>query len=220
MQKNSTSVEVEFFAFRGKIKERGCAEFERKEIFETMKKIVAWMLVLVLAFALVGCTRGGNLEGEATENGGVDNTEGGLENENGTEEKQGLGARLVDDFKTLLNANNMMGGRALVDELLKSDRLSFESKVTDVQPGKLTGFKAEITGFKEGVMFAPTKGDIPFIGYVFTLEDDTDVESFVAMLKKNADVEWNETAKADEMMAEGLGKMVFFVMTPKSLDKE
>ncbi len=184
-----------------------------------MKKLFVWMMALVMLLTFASCTRGGNLEGEATENGGVDNTEGGLENENGTAEKQGLASRLIDDFKTMLNANNMMGGRALVDELLKSDRLSFESKVTDVKPGKLTGFKGEITGFKEGVMFAPTKSDVPFIGYVFTLEDNTDVESFVRMLKSNADVQWNESAKADEMMAEGLGKMVFFVMSPKSLDK-
>ena len=184
-----------------------------------MKKVCALLLALVMAFSLAACTRGGNLEGEATENGGTDQTPGGLENENGTAEDQSLASRLVDDFKTLLNTDNMMGGRALVDELLKSDRLSFESKVTDVQPGKLTGFKGEITGFKEGVMFAPTKSDVPFIGYVFTLEDNTDVESFVKMLRSNADVEWNETAKAEEMMAEGLGKMVFFVMSPKSLDK-
>lgn len=184
-----------------------------------MKKFLVWALALVMLLTFASCTRGGNLEGEATENGGTDQTPGGLENENGAEEKQSLASRLVDDFKTMLDADNMMGGRALVNELLKSDRLSFESKVTDVQPGKLTGFKGEITGFKEGVMFAPTKSDLPFIGYVFTLEDETDVESFVSMLKKNADVEWNETAKADEMMAEGLGKMVFFVMSPKSIDK-
>lgn len=184
-----------------------------------MKKWFAIALTVVMLLTFASCARGGNLEGEATENGGTDQTPGGLENENGTEENQSLASRLVDDFKTLLNANNMMGGRALVNELLKSDRLSFESKVEDVKPGKLTGFKGEITGFKEGVMFTPTKSDLPFIGYVFTLEDETDVESFVKLLKSNADVEWNETAKAEEMMAEGLGKMVFFVMSPKSLDK-
>ncbi len=186
-----------------------------------MKKFLGWALALMMLLTFASCAGGGNLEGEATENGGTDQTPGGLENENSTDPEgdQSLASRLVDDFKLMLDEDNMMGSAALAQELFKGDHISFESKSEEIKPGKLAGFKKEITGFKEGMMITPAKGDDPFITYIFTLEDSTDTSEFVAMLKENADVEWNGSAKADEMMAEGLGKMVLFVMSPKSIGK-
>jgi hypothetical protein len=91
----------------------------------------------------------------------------------------------------------------------------------EVEPGLLNGFdNAEITGFEEGVLFAPMIGSIPFVGYVFTLADDADVDAFETTLKDNANLAWNICTEADEMVVDHVGSEVFFVMCPASLDEE
>ena len=57
--------------------------------------------------------------------------------------------------------------------------IQFMGGTMPVEPGLLTGFgNTEITGFKEGVMFAPMIGTIPFVGYVFVLEDGVAASDF------------------------------------------
>ena len=68
-------------------------------------------------------------------------------------------------------------------------------------------------------MFGPVIGTIPFIGYVFTVEDGTNVDDFVALLKDNADLRWNICTEAEEMTAEKSGSRVLFVMGPLSFDE-
>lgn len=179
-----------------------------------MKRFLACLLVLVMALSLTACMGNGNLEGEATENGGTDEKPGGLEN-GANDQKQSLASRLVDDFKNLLDGDNMLGGAALADELLKGDYMDFETKKETVQPGKLDGFKKEIQGFKEGVKITSTDGKRPFMAYLFTLDEKTDSAQFVSMLKESADAQWNGGIEAEEMMAESLGDKVLFVMSPE-----
>ena len=90
-----------------------------------------------------------------------------------------------------------------------------------VEQGLLMGFgNAEINGFEEGVMFAPNIGTIPFIGYVFTLADWTDVETFVKTLQDNADLRWNICVEAEEMVVDSVGNKVFFVMCPSQFEEQ
>lgn len=192
-----------------------------------MKKVFVWLMAGVLLISCTACAGKGNLKGDATENPGIMN--GGNPDNNGNANHSGnadqnpiktIGQRLADDFKALLNPEKMMGARAMADELLKGDYLTFDHATTDVQPGKLKGFgDAEITGFKEGVMIEAKKEDVPFIAYIFTLDDNTDAETFMSMLKSKANSQWNSKVKADEMFTERSEKQVFFVMSPKSLDK-
>ena len=85
-----------------------------------------------------------------------------------------------------------------------------------VEEGCLNGFgDAEITGFKEGTTFGPMISTIPFIGYVFELKDDTDVNQFISDLKSKAMLNWNICTSADEMKVGHVDKKVFFVMCPK-----
>lgn len=195
-----------------------------------MKKVFVWLMAGVLLLSCTACAGKGNLEGDATENPGVvdggnpDNggTSNGNNNADNTQNTiKTIGQRLADDFKALLNPEKMMGARAMADELLKGDYLTFEHATTDVQPGKLKGFgDAEITGFKEGVMIEAKKEEVPFLAYIFTLDDDTDAETFMTALKSKANPQWNTKVKADEMFTERSEKQVFFVMSPKALDKE
>ncbi len=195
-----------------------------------MKKVFVWLMAGVLLLSCTACAGKGNLEGDATENPGVmdggnpDNggTSNGNNNANDSQNPiKTIGQRLADDFKALLNPDKMLGARAMADELLKGDYLTFEHATTDVQPGKLKGFgDAEITGFKEGVMIEAKKEEVPFLAYIFTLDDDTDAETFMTTLKSKANPQWNTKVKADEMFTERSEKQVFFVMSPKALDKE
>ena len=90
----------------------------------------------------------------------------------------------------------------------------------DVEEGYLTGFdNTEIKGFKSGVMFAPGMGTIPFVGYIFTLDDGADVDAFVSNLKSSANLRWNICTEAEQMVVEKSGNKVFFVMCPKSFEQ-
>lgn len=82
-----------------------------------------------------------------------------------------------------------------------------------VEPGFLSGFEAEITGFNNGVMFSPMIGTIPFVGYLFET-DDTD--ALVNQLTENYQLNWNICTTADEMLVKTHGNYVFFVMSPYS----
>ena len=85
-----------------------------------------------------------------------------------------------------------------------------------VEPGFLQGFSEEVDGFKSGAVFSPYIGTIPYIGYVFEVEDD--VDGFAEQLKSKANLSWNVCTQADEMVCETYKDRVFFVMAPLSFD--
>lgn len=90
-----------------------------------------------------------------------------------------------------------------------------------VEPGLLSGFdNYEVTGFEEGATFGPMMGSIPFVGYVFKLPADADVDAFMTGLKDNANMRWQICVEAEELIAEADGSTVFFLMTKKNLNKE
>ena len=128
--------------------------------------------------------------------------------------------------KTLLatfNSKASSGSSAvdLAESILTNPIIQFAGATMPVEPGLLSGFgNAEITGFKEGAMFAPMIGSIPFIGYVFVLEDGTNKPDFISTLKANADLRWNICVEADEMVVGSSGNKVFFVMCPKEFSEE
>lgn len=152
-------------------------------------------------------------------------TEAPTEAEEETEEQGGaaasgdtLGQTLLADFQAKA-ADESMNCQVLADEILKNPVIQFGPATMPVEPGLLTGFdNAEIKGFKEGVMFAPMIGSIPFVGYVFDLEEGTDGAAFMQTLKDNANPRWNICVEAEETVVEQVGNKVFFLMCPKSIE--
>jgi len=125
----------------------------------------------------------------------------------------------LDSFNETLNENPSVRLEELADSILSNDIIQFEGVQTPVENGLLTGFgNTEITGFKDGIMFSPMIGSIPFVGYVFKLEDGSNAKEFTQMLKDNADLRWNICTEADEMIADYSGDTVFFIMCPKSFE--
>ena len=159
-----------------------------------MKKFVSLFLAAVMALSMVAC---GNSGEEANE-------------------PETVGEVLLADFK----ANAEGNAQEIVDGIMQNEILPFEAVTMPVEPGFLTGFdNAEITGFSEGVMFAPMMGTIPFVGYVFTLEDGADVDGFVQTLEDNANLRWNICTEAEELVVEAEGNTVFFVMCPAQFEE-
>ena len=114
-----------------------------------------------------------------------------------------------------------MSAQSLADSLLTNSVIPFGGASMPVEPGYLSGFdNAEIKGFKEGYMFAPMIGSIPFIGYIFTLDAGTDASAFVSTLKANANKRWNICTEADEIVTGSVGNKVFFVMCPTAFEEE
>ena len=128
---------------------------------------------------------------------------------------ESMGQALLKDFTDRVNAEPELGAEELAKALLENPVIEFAGDALPVEPGLLTGFgNAEITGFAQGAMFAPMISTIPFVGYVFVLDEGADAEAFVQTLKDNADPRWNICTEADETIAEHVGNTVFFVMCP------
>ena len=123
----------------------------------------------------------------------------------------------MSDFKSIAKSQN---AESIANQLIANKIIPFMPAVMPVEEGWLNGFgDAEITGFKEGAMFGPMIGTIPFIGYVFELKDETDVNQFISTLKSNANLRWNICTEADEMVVCSVDKKVFFVMCPKYFEE-
>ena len=129
-----------------------------------------------------------------------------------------LGNTLLSLFNS--KASSDMSALSIAEALVTSPSISFSGMAMPVEEGLLSGFdNNEIKGFKSGAMFAPMIGSIPFVGYVFELENGADAASFISNLRKSANLRWNICVEAEEMVTGSKGNKVFFVMCPKSLEE-
>lgn len=208
-----------------------------------MKKLLVTLLAVSMSFSLIACGDGKteNKETQATESTQTESKETTVESKETTESvvesTQPEESKTPDDESVTDTIGNALGAQfhkeieetpditteEMATFLISNPVLGdeFNAMTMPVEPGLLNGFdNAEITGFSEATMFAPMIGAIPFIGYVFSLDADADVDAFVANLESNANPRWNICTEADETVIEKSGNMVFFLMCPKSLDEE
>ena len=130
-----------------------------------------------------------------------------------------IGALLAQEFHAIKAENPEITAQEMADKILSNPVIQFGGASMEVQEGLLTGFgNTEITGFNSGVMFAPMIGTIPFVGYVFTLDEGADVDAFMQVLSDNADPRWNICTEAEETVIESADSMVFFVMCPAQFE--
>ena len=210
-----------------------------------MKKFVAVMLSITIAASLVACGCGTtennndtavediteNVPAETPEDtpaemptpevGEETQTEETTTEESGSDiSGETVGVALAEEFHAMKAENPEITAQEMADTILANPMIQFGGASMEVAEGVLTGFgNAEITGFKEGVMFAPMIGTIPFVGYVFTLDEGADVDAFMQTLKDNADPRWNICTEAEETIIESADNMVFFVMCPAQFEE-
>lgn len=162
----------------------------------------------------------GGSGGSSGSSGGSSSGSGGSGGSGGSETSNERPAKvLLKAFKSMVSSNSNRSVTDIAQELVTNDVITFAGLAMEVSEGYLNGFDGEITGFSEGAVFAPMIGSIPFIGYVFRLDDGADTGAFVSELKSKANLRWNVCVEADEMICEAKGNYVFFVMSPKSLEE-
>ncbi len=199
-----------------------------------MKKLISLLMALVMVLSLAACTGNSdentdaeNNEAENTVTDDTTDTEGENEivddttdNTDAETTNTTLGETMLMDFQGTIAANPEMTAQEIADDLMTNPAILFAPATMPVEEGFLNGFTNEITGFEEAVMFAPMIGSIPFVGYIFTLGEDADVDAFIDNLEANADLRWNICVEAEEMVVDHVANTVFFLMCPATLDAE
>lgn len=195
-----------------------------------MKKLIAFLLAAMMLLSLAACGNTNNgsqsgtnaessssVSGEVSSNvsGESSNTEG--EN-NGTTEGT-LGETLKQAFLDAIAANPEATTAELAETVVGNPAIQFGPVTMDMEPGFLPGFNVDITGFETCTTFAPMIGSIPFVGYVFSLAEDADVEAFKQTLLDNCNPEWNICTAAEETVVESVDNTVFFLMCPASMEE-
>ncbi len=162
-----------------------------------MKKILTICILSAMLLALGGC------------------------NKPNQEEKLTSGQTLLAVFEKEVNANPDITAEELANILIGNKIIKFQPLVYPITEGFLTGFSADsIEGFKEGASFGPMISTIPFLGYIFTLEEGADVDSFIKTLKSQANLNWNICTSAEEITIGNVGQFVFFLMSNKDINAE
>lgn len=187
-----------------------------------MKKIIALLMASLMIMSITAC---GNSENNASDNNSTSSvtdatstpTEGNTESNSDTSaDATTVGETLLADFK----ADSTGTPQEIADRLLTNEVIQFMGAATPVEEGLLSGFdNAEIKGFDNGVMFAPMMSSIAFVGYIFELPEDADVDAFKTTLEDSANLRWNICVEAEELIVENEGNKVFFLMCPKSFEQ-
>ena len=142
----------------------------------------------------------------------------GCSNNTNTDTPSTVGGMMYQQFTEVAEGKTAL---EIAEALATSETLPFMGGALEIEPGFLSGFdNYEVTGFSKGAMFAPMMGTIPFVGYIFELEEGADVEAFKTSLKDNANLRWNICTEAEEMTVENKGNMVFFLMSPTEFETE
>ena len=174
-----------------------------------MKRILTAILACVLVLSMVACTK------EPVEN-DVENNAG---NEVENNENVTLGTSILNIFKDVVAEDKT--AEEIANAVIEGANLPFGPMAMPVEEGLLTGFdNYEVKGFEEGVVFMPMIGSIPFVGYIFKLPADADVDAFKTALSENSNRRWNICVEADETVVDNVGNTVFFLMCPASVETE
>ena len=137
------------------------------------------------------------------------------------EEEKSSGETLLAAFEKAADENPDATAEELANIIIGNKIIRFSPMVMSVTEGWLMGFTAEtIEGFKEGAAFLPEISTIPFLGYIFILEDGADVNSFIETLKAHSDLTWNICTSAEEITVGNVGQIVFFLMCNKDINAE
>lgn len=161
---------------------------------KNLKKMLTLLLAAAMTLALVACGGNGNTSGADAD------------------------ATLGESLKAVFEANADQDAETLANTILANKQIEFATAVMPVEPGYLPGFDADIEGFQSAVSFGPMISTIPFVGYIFELEEGADVDAFVAELEAHANLRWNVCTEAEEMVTAAEGNTVFFLMCPKSME--
>ena len=134
-----------------------------------------------------------------------------------------MAAKQWEAFKQAVEAKADATPEELANALLEKTADLFFGGAMPIEKGTefFTGFdNYQITGFKSAAVYMPMIGSIPFVGYVFELEDGTDAATFVNSLKENCNPRWNICVTAEQTVVGAIDNRVFFLMCPENMSNE
>ena len=178
-----------------------------------MKRNIALILAAVLAASMISCGGASTDPKDTTADTTIVTEE--------VIEANTVATKLQVAFREAAKANPAATAEELAGVCAQNEAVALIGPmVAPIGEGWLNGFDAEsINGFVEGAAFAPMIGTIPFLGYIFTLAEDADVEAFKTQLTSSANLRWNICTEADEMICDNVGNKVFFVMAPNAFEE-
>lgn len=125
-----------------------------------------------------------------------------------------VASKLAQEFKNEMKKEK--DPKAVAEKLSKDYLSEISVQVEELDENSyIAGFNTEIKGYKNGYAIRPMIGTIPFIAYIFEVND---TDNFVKTLTDNADLRWNICTEADEMQSAVVDNYVFFVMSPENFD--
>ena len=179
-----------------------------------MKKIAALLLALTMVISIEAC--GGNNETttettvttETTAT--TDATTEGNTTTDGTTEAATTAATTSSTVTSTVSVEE--AGNAVIAKVAELTENMMVPMGMMMEPGYLTGFNTEITGFAETFCFMPMIGTIPFVGYVFRVSDASQADAFVKTLEDNTNMRWNLCTSADTKVVSIHGDLVLYVL--------
>lgn len=142
---------------------------------------------------------------------GTKDTEGAKDTEAETDAEELLSDSIVNAF--FKKAKDGMTAEEIANEMVKDGKT--EGYVVSVMgdDSYFMGFgNAEITGYSEAARFSPMIGTIPFMAYIFILDEGADSAAFIQTLLDNCNPRWNICTEADTVKAEQSGNAILFLM--------
>ena len=136
-------------------------------------------------------------------------------------EENTLGAAQWAAFQQAITVNQDATAQELAEDLAESTAELFFGTATPIEKGAeyFAGFdNYRITGYKAAAVYMPMIGSIPFVGYVFELEDGVDPATFLKSLTDNCNPKWNICVEAEQTVAGAIGNRAFFLMCPKTME--
>lgn len=176
-----------------------------------MKKYLSLLLLVILVCSLTACGGSGS-SGSVSGNSNASAMDA-------LPEDATPAQTVIADFTDKMNSSDFDSLEKLATALSEAEYLGFDGAVMQVEEGYLNGFSDEISGFSEGWMFGPVIGSIPFVGYVFTADDDAAAADLIKTLEASADLGWNICTRAEDMQSGSVGNTVCFVMSPSSFEE-
>lgn len=200
-----------------------------------MKKILAAILISIMALGLIGCGKKEQTKGEDETQKNEQTTEAVTEADTKEDEDAATDAEDEekednenngDDSDKDLKGEELAGKLASIfeEEIAKGTDIEtiansmvsipqFMCGVMEVEEGFLSGFSEDVKGFKKGYSVGPMIGTIAFATYIFETDDANALQE---TLKSLANPRWNICTEATEPLIKVHENTVFVTMCPKS----
>ena len=182
-----------------------------------MKKIIALILAGLMILALAACNTTPGDEQDST----PETTEKDVTAKVSLED---IGTALINKYGEYANIRAQYDDymASIVDDEYATEEdknmtfeqfASYQLYVNPVEKDAegLMGFTETPTGYSECFQYIPSSMN-PFMGYVFRLEDGTDIEAFKKSLTETCDLRWMICREANTVICESFGDIVVFQM--------